>query len=79
MDQMCTTTSTRSTPSPPPRWTTTTPSRSPPTPPKGKGKSKGKSKTAAFDGLCHRCGRKGHKQADCYARVQMLGDAENDA
>eukprot|EP00972_Heterocapsa_arctica_P064227 9477861-Heterocapsa_arctica.AAC.1 len=54
------------------------PPRSPPTSLKSKGKGKSKA-TAAFDGLCHRCGRKGHKWADCSARVQVLDDAENDA
>eukprot|EP00972_Heterocapsa_arctica_P006762 988107-Heterocapsa_arctica.AAC.1 len=64
MDQMCTTTSMRSTPSPPPRWTMKTPPRSPPTSLNSKGEVKSKA-TTTFDGLCHGCGRKGHRQADC--------------
>eukprot|EP00972_Heterocapsa_arctica_P018765 2774504-Heterocapsa_arctica.AAC.1 len=72
MDSMCisTSTSTRPTTSPPPRWT-------PPAPPKSKGKGKSKAATMTFGGVCRRCGRRGHKQADCFARVQGVYEAED--
>eukprot|EP00972_Heterocapsa_arctica_P053553 7887619-Heterocapsa_arctica.AAC.1 len=68
MDPMCPT-ATRPTTSVPVRW-------APPTPPKGKSKGKGKAVMTTFGGVCHRCGRKDHKHADCFARVQVVDDAE---
>ena len=48
----------------------------PPPPSSYKGKDpKGKGKAKPFDGNCSRCGRYGHKQAQCWSKTDVNGKA----
>jgi hypothetical protein len=82
MDQMCSLapSSTRC-PVPSSGWSRMTPPRTMPVQqPKGESKDKGEN-TAVFNGLCYGCGKPGHRKVDCYAKVQVLyeeNDDEND-